>query len=133
MQNAPPLEAALATRLIGERVIGALIAQVRSEAQLRQALAQRVLAGNKATIPNEGLFLWLQLPIQWDASEFAGRLRQEGVLVVPGKAFTIDGELVVNAVRIATGAVKTVAELEIALQRVQSLLNQNSSLLSSID
>ncbi|WP_161567952.1 PLP-dependent aminotransferase family protein [Pigmentiphaga sp. H8] len=133
MQTAPPLEAALATRLINQGTLVELIAQVRTEAQVRQTLAQRLLAGQAAAIPEEGLFLWLPLPGQWDASEFADRLRQEGVLVAPGKMFAVDPAQAPNAIRIATGAVNTAEELALSLQRIQSLLKQNASLLGSID
>lgn len=133
MQTVPPLEAALATRLIDRGVLAALIAQVRAEAQVRQKLARQLLSGFGATIPDEGLFCWLPLPARWDASDFAARLRDDGVLVAQGKAFAVDPAQAPNAVRIATGAVNSCEELSLALQRIRSLLSQNPSLLSAID
>lgn len=133
MQTVPPLEAALATRLIRNGVLGELVAQIRTEAQARQKLARRMLPDLGATIPDEGLFLWLPLPGQWDASEFAARLRHEGVLVAQSTAFAVDPSQAPNAVRIATGAVDSTEDLERALGRIRSLLTQNASLLNVIE
>ncbi|MDM0123050.1 aminotransferase-like domain-containing protein [Variovorax arabinosiphilus] len=133
MQAAPPLEAALATRLINSGTLARLIGQIRAEAQVRQQTAQRLLAGSSVVIPDAGLFLWLSLPDEWSASDFAGRLRHEGVLIAEGSAFALEGADARNAVRIATGAADSRERLEQALEQIRSLLQQNASLLNVID
>lgn len=133
MQSVPPLEAALATHLIRRNMLAPLIDRVRTEAAMRQQMARQALDGHGATAPKEGLFCWLPLPASWDASEFAMRLRREGVLVAPGKVFAVAPATAPSAVRIATGAVPTTAALTLALQRIGNLVSQNPSLLSSID
>jgi DNA-binding transcriptional MocR family regulator len=132
MQCAPPLEAALATHLIRNDMLGTLIARVRTEAAMRQSMAHAALHKHGLTGPAEGLFCWLPLPKSWDASEFAMRLRHEGVLVAPAKSFAVEPSTAPNAVRIATGAVSTTDALNKALQRIVALLSQNPSLLSTI-
>lgn len=132
MQCAPPLEAALATHLIRNDMLGTLIARVRTEAAMRQSMAHAALHKHGLTGPAEGLFCWLPLPKSWDASEFAMRLRHEGVLVAPAKSFAVEPSTAPNAVRIATGAVSTTDALNQALQRIAALLAQNPSLLSTI-
>ncbi len=133
MQTAAPLEAALATRLIERGLLAGLIGQIRAEARLRQAMAARLLSAHAVVAPPEGLFLWLTLPARWGGSEFVGRLRQEGVLVVDSTAFVVGGAESAGAVRIATGAAHSAADLERALRRVHDLLQQNASLLNPID
>ena len=133
MQTAAPLEAALATRLIERGLLTGLIGQVRAEARVRQALAVRILSAHQVVAPDEGLFIWLELPAQWMRSEFVSRLRHDGVLVADSTAFVVNGAEPPNAVRIATGAAQSGADLEIALVRIQDLLSQNSSLLNPID
>ncbi|HVR54116.1 MAG TPA: PLP-dependent aminotransferase family protein [Pseudorhodoferax sp.] len=133
MQSAPPLEAALATHLIRNNMLGTLIERVRNEAATRQKMAHEALRPHGLTGSVEGLFCWLPLPRSWDASEFATRLRREGVLVAPAKSFSIAPATAPNAVRIATGAVPTTEALAQALQCIATLLPQNPSLLSAID
>jgi DNA-binding transcriptional MocR family regulator len=134
MQAAPPLEAALATRLIRHGALASWMDKIRAEARERQKLAKQLLSALAVTVPDEGLFVWLTLPEQWGAAEFAARLREEGVLVVPSKAFAADPtQQVPNAVRVATGAIATRQELAEALWRIHSLLQQNASLLNSLD
>ena len=131
MQSAPPLEAALATHLIRNDMLGTLITRIRTEAAMRQTMAHEALHKHGLTGSAEGLFCWLPMPKSWDASEFAMRLRNEGVLVAPAKAFAVHPATAPNAVRIATGAVSTTDALARALQRIAALLAQNPSLLSS--
>jgi len=133
MQAAAPLEAALATRLIETGLLQTLIGQVGAEARLRQALAQRLLAGAEMTVPESGLFVWLTLPSQWAQADFTGRLRHEGVLVADSSSFAVDGTNAPAAVRIATGAARTRGDLEAALIKIHDLLSQNATLLNPID
>ncbi|RCW69393.1 PLP-dependent aminotransferase family protein [Pseudorhodoferax soli] len=133
MQSAPPLEAALASHLIRKNdMLGTLITRVRTEAAMRQTMAHEALHQHGLTGSAEGLFCWLPLPKSWDASEFAMRLRNEGVLVAQAKAFAVEPSTAPNAVRIATGAVSTTDALAEALQRIAALRAQNPSLLSTI-
>lgn len=133
MQTVPPLEAALATHLIARGALGSLIEQVRKEAQRRQKLARQLLGVHAPSISEEGLFFWLPLTAPWEASDVTARLRREGVLVAEGRNFAVDATQAPNAIRIATGAVKSSDELKLALQRSQSLLSQNPSLLRAMD
>ncbi|MFT3815787.1 MAG: PLP-dependent aminotransferase family protein [Acidovorax sp.] len=133
MQTVPALEAALATHLIRHGQMTALIEQVRAEAKARQALVKQLLGGHAAAIADEALFFWLPMPAPWDASDFAMRLRREGVAVAPAKVFSLEPASAPNAVRIATGAVSSRDELSLALRRLRGLLSQNPSLLSAID
>ncbi|RCW65134.1 PLP-dependent aminotransferase family protein [Pseudorhodoferax soli] len=133
MQSVSPLEGALATHLIHRKMLVPLIERVRTEASTRQQIAHGVLDRHGATGQAEGLFCWLPLPARWDASEFAMRLRGEGVLVAAGKSFALAPATAPNAIRIATGAVASTQVLSLALQRIDVLLRQNPSLLSTID
>ncbi len=133
MQSAPALEAALVTHLIKHGQLTTLIDQVRTEARARHAMATQLLGNHAAAMPEEALFFWLPMPVPWDASDFAMRLRREGVVVAPAKVFSLDPATAPNAVRIASGAVSSRDELSLALERVVGLLTQNPSLLSAID
>jgi DNA-binding transcriptional MocR family regulator len=133
MQTAAPLEAALATRLIETGLLQTLIGQIGDEARLRQTLARRLLSGYAITAPDSGLFVWLTLPAQWINAGFTGRLRHEGVWVADSSSFVVEGAEAPAAVRIATGAARTRADLEGALTKIGDLLGQNATLLNPID
>lgn len=98
-----PLLAALATQWIGDGTAQATIAAIRKDSAARQRLARKLLPAGRFVAHPEGHHLWLTLPEGFSRIEFAAQMRQQGLAVVAGDAFTVAGP-VPNAVRVSLGA-----------------------------
>jgi DNA-binding transcriptional MocR family regulator len=127
---ASPLTAAIATTWIGAGTAEAVLAAIRKEAGLRQALAARILPPGAAIAHPEGYHLWLPLAAPWTRGEFAARLRSAGIGVVVSDAFALAQPS--EAVRLGLGAAATHAELAASLQVVADLLEQSPAMSSMV-
>jgi DNA-binding transcriptional MocR family regulator len=89
-----------------------ITAQKRSEVQLRNRAARRILsrASGDARSPH----LWVELPKRWTAEAFVEEARRRRVRVAAASSFAI-GDDVPRAIRVSVGAPATIAELEQAL------------------
>lgn len=120
---APPLMAAVASRWIVSGAIRDIIGAIREESRVRQALASAALADFAFAADPHGHHLWLPMPRQWRAIEFAHQAERSGLSVVPSSAFAV-GPAAPEAVRIALGAASNRTALAMALARLNDLLAQ---------
>ena len=77
---------------LAEREFDAQVAKARSHYRQRRdamlrALQRHMPEGATWTVPKGGLFVWLRLPEQVDASVLLDRALKEGIAFVPGAAF----------------------------------------------
>jgi DNA-binding transcriptional MocR family regulator len=121
----PPLMAALASRWIVEGVVDRITAAIRAENAERQKLAAAILRDAKFAADPEGHHLWLEMPPQWRATDFAEQADHFGVAVVPSPVFSVANPPV-EAVRVSMGVAPNRADLEDGLRLIANLLSQPS-------
>ncbi|MGW0879255.1 aminotransferase-like domain-containing protein [Streptomyces sp. NPDC002671] len=96
------LEAAV--RWIGDGTVHRLTAAKRRQAERRQRLAARELAGFAVRSDPGGYFAWWELPAPWRADTFTAAARAHGIAVTPGTAFSVDPSRTPDAVRLGLGS-----------------------------
>ncbi|MFD7626313.1 PLP-dependent aminotransferase family protein [Streptomyces sp. NPDC059851] len=92
------LEAAV--RWIGDGTVSAIGAAKRADAVQRQALARRILAGQRLLADTCSYYTWWHLPPQWRAETFVAAAAREGIALTPGAAFAVGPGASPSAVRI---------------------------------
>jgi DNA-binding transcriptional MocR family regulator len=121
--GASPLLAALATDWIETGTLQQIALAIRAESRARQSLASAILKDWTYAAEPSGHHLWLTLPAQWNASEFAAIARRSGLGIVPSLAFSI-GSSPGEAVRVSLGAAPDKARLEQGLILLDRLLHE---------
>lgn len=121
VQMPAPLMVALVTHWIETGIADRIITAIRSEAIGRQQLAQRALKGFQFTARPAAHHLWLRLPE--DRPDIAAHLLRNGLAVVAGDAFTVDGTPP-HAARVSLGAARNRAELTEALRILAGALHK---------
>lgn len=121
VQMPAPLMVALVTHWIETGIADRIIAAIRNEAVGRQQLAQRALKGFQFLARPAAHHLWLRLPE--GRSDVAGHLLRNGLALVAGEAFTVDG-MPPHAARVSLGAARNRAELTEALRILVSALHK---------
>jgi DNA-binding transcriptional MocR family regulator len=104
---------------------GTILNAIISENAARRALALDLLRGREVHCAPSSPYLWLKLPEAWTPGDFARALDERGVRVTPGTAFAIDRRSDDQGVRICLGGTVTRDELRTALQRVNTLLDED--------
>jgi DNA-binding transcriptional MocR family regulator len=97
----------------------------RHETTARQAMARRLLGGERLQTSAASPHLWMQLPGRWSSDDFVGAARARGVYVNPSGEFAV-GEQHPRAVRVCLGTPRTRAGLEEALTRIAGTLADRS-------
>ena len=120
--TASPLTAAIATRWINEGTADAVLAAVRKETALRQAIVARTLPSENLTRNADGFHVWLRLPSPWTRGAFDERMRSSGIGLVGSDAFALQDPP--EAVRLGLGVPRTRSELTNDLQTIASILGQ---------
>lgn len=131
---ANPVMAELVRRTIDDGVLQRLIEDKRRIGRERQALARRVLGAAGASMAPthaHALHLWMTLPEPWTDEAFAAEARRRGVLVTPGTGFAI-GRPPLEAVRIALGAPRSLADVQRGLGTLAGLLGGPAEPMQSI-
>ncbi|WP_407188013.1 PLP-dependent aminotransferase family protein [Bradyrhizobium centrosematis] len=113
VQMPAPLMVALVTHWIETGIADRIITAIRNEAIGRQQLAQRALKGFQFLARPAAHHLWLRLPE--GRLDVAAYLLRNGLAVVAGEAFTVDGTPS-HAARVSLGAARNRAELTEALR-----------------
>lgn len=124
---APPLMCALVTRWIYDGTLNELAAAIRLENNQRQQLAATLLAGYQFNADHDGHHLWLSLPSQWQAEQFAREAQSHGVTIVPVGQFAITATPI-QAVRVSLGLALDMEALSRAVSILVSVLGQTQSL-----
>src|SRR6187431_2107620 len=89
----------------------------RHEGAARQAIAKRMLNGQRYQTHPLSPHLWLTLPARWSSEGFVAQARARGVVLNASSEFTVGTEQP-RAVRLCLGTPRTRGSLEQALTRV---------------
>jgi DNA-binding transcriptional MocR family regulator len=93
----------------------------RHEGAARQAIAKRVLAGQRLQTHPASPHVWMALPPRWSSEGFVAHARARGVVLNASSEFAVGTELP-KAVRLCLGTPRTRGTLEQALARVGECL-----------
>lgn len=99
---APPVNAAMVVKWLGDGTFDRLVSATRDESALRQKLARSLLGHSSYESHEQGYHLWLTLPEQVRAGELSAALNAEGIGSVPSDRFAV-GKSSVQALRISLG------------------------------
>jgi len=94
----------LVSELIRRGDFDELVRQKRAEGRRRQALVRVRLQGVSITAHPNSWHLWVKLPTGRTSGEIAGALSKDGVGVIPGIAFSGNGFVGNDHIRIALGS-----------------------------
>ena len=125
--GAPALFADVAARVIRSGEMEVLLAEKREEAVARQKIATKAFAGLKTTSHPTSFHVWIELEKPLSAEAVAAALEGEGVLVSPASGYVVREDVKVNGLRVALGAVRDLATLEVGLARVREEIDRASS------
>ncbi|PWC35824.1 PLP-dependent aminotransferase family protein [Azospirillum sp. TSO35-2] len=123
----PPVLAAIATQWIGDGTADRLLLAVRSEAVIRQRMAQQTLPPGSFAAHPEGFHLWLFLPAAWTRGEFATHLRTRGISTIVSDTFAV-AEPAPEALRICLGAPDSQDDTQRVLDLLADALDQSPAL-----
>lgn len=123
---APPLMCALVTRWIYDGTLDELATAIREENNQRQQRAAALLADYQFHADPDGHHLWLILPAQWQADQFAREAQSHGVSIVPVNEFAIT-PTPIQAVRVSLGLALDMEALSRAVGILARLLAQTQS------
>ncbi len=127
---ASPLTAALASQWIAEGELDAVVAAIRKENGLRQAVARETLRGLDVRAHSCGHHLWLRLPEPWRRGEFGAHARQLGLSVILSDAFAVGHAP--EAIRVSLGAAPEVETLRYGLSLLATLLTRPPGAISTV-
>lgn len=99
--GASPLLAELVSQMISSGAAQEICRRNLEESARLNRVALRVLKGHDVQSHPSCFYLWLKLPRQWSADEFAHATRAESVSVVPADNFIASRETPVHAVRVS--------------------------------
>lgn len=107
--------------------MGRMIATaIHDEMIHRQALAAELLPDAQYKTISGALHIWLQLPAAFDPHSLQRAALQAGVLIRPSSLFAVGNVRPPNAVRISLSSPANVADLEVGLVRLASLLKRGN-------
>jgi len=91
---------------------------------MRDAIMRYLPENIRATSPEGGIFLWLDLPVGIDSQPIASRLvAEKKVAVVPGSAFLPDERKVSNGIRL-NYSMPTEEQIDIGIRRIAEFLKE---------
>lgn len=99
--GASPIMAELVAQMIASGTAQEICRRNLEESARLNRVAQRVLKGHDFQSHPACFYLWLKLPRQWSAEEFAAAARADGVSLVPADNFLASRESPVHAVRVS--------------------------------
>ncbi|ACL61690.1 PLP-dependent aminotransferase family protein [Methylobacterium nodulans] len=127
---ASPLAAALASQWIAQGDLDRIIAAIRRENGLRQAVARETLRDLDLQAHPCGHHLWLRLPAPWRRGEFGAHARQLGLSVIVSDAFAVGPAP--EAIRISLGAAPDCETLRYGLSLLATLLSHPPGAISTV-
>jgi DNA-binding transcriptional MocR family regulator len=119
---ASPLTAEVAAHWIESGVADGVLAEIRHEAEARQALARERLGGFDFSAHPSAFHVWLPLPHPWRGSEFVASAERRGIRISGAEAFALGPGIPPDAVRVCLGAPRNRASLTRALDVIRELL-----------
>ena len=124
---APPLNAAIVARWVGDGLFERLVAEIRSEAAARQLLVRKWLHEGSFQAHETGYHLWVPLPADINGAAVMEALRPHGLSVVGGEAFAVDRSAAAPALRISIGGALTRDRLEKGIRLLAALIGPEAS------
>ena len=121
----PSLQAEIVSRWIQTGLASELCQWQRGEVDRRWKLAAAMLPGFVAVDAIPAPFAWLTLPEGWRASDFAGHLRQQGVIVIDSHHFAVGRAMAPDAVRVSLTTPSSDQEFKHGLTVIRQLLNSD--------
>jgi DNA-binding transcriptional MocR family regulator len=121
MIMASPIGADLLSGWIEDGTAARIAEWKRHEVTARQAMARRLLDGERMQMQPGSPHIWLQLPARWSSESFVSQARARGVIVNGSTQFAA-GDQQPRAVRVCLGPPRTRAGLEQALAIVRQTL-----------
>jgi DNA-binding transcriptional MocR family regulator len=121
MIMASPIGADLLSGWIEDGTAARIAEWKRHEVSARQAMARRLLQGERVQTHPASAHLWMQLPPRWTSESFVAQARAKGVIVNASTQFAV-GDQPPRAVRLCLGTPRTRAGLEQALTLVREAL-----------
>ena len=122
--NAAGLAAETARHWIESGVAAKIIDAVIAENAARRELALAIFRGRNFKSAPGATFIWLSLPDHWRPAEFTHAALAQGIRITPGPAFAADRRANDQAVRICYGGTVTREELQVALLKLNTLLDE---------
>jgi len=123
MWMASPLSARIAREWINDGTAQQTILRKQTESRLRNQLAREVLKGFPIRSINTGYFLWLELPEDWNATDFAKLASEKQVIVSPIEHYLVGRNRPEReGVRIAISGPETREQLRYGLEIIRNLL-----------
>jgi DNA-binding transcriptional MocR family regulator len=101
-----------------------ILTDIRNELAMRRLIALKAFSAHAPSCTPGALFLWLPLPEQWRAGEFARAAEARGIRVTPGSAFAVGRRASDQAVRICLGLAEDRDVLKEGLQQLSRLIGE---------
>lgn len=120
----PPLCIEVVSRWIESGYVEDLVARRRNLISERNRLASEILGGIPHRSSEYSMHLWLYLPDQWSAREFALAAEARGVRLSEASAFSVEPTQIPSAVRICLGAPTENDDVEEALYTIRRLMDE---------
>jgi DNA-binding transcriptional MocR family regulator len=121
-----PIGADLLCGWIEDGTAARIVEWKQREVAARQAMARRLLDGERIQTHPASPHIWLHLPQRWSSDAFVAQARVRGVIVNASGEFAT-GDVHPRGVRIALGTPRTRAGLEDALTRVAAALGDRAA------
>jgi len=122
---APPLMTELSSHWIRSGMLQKITQAIKLENTARHAIASAIFSQKNLTSSVVGPHLWLALPANWRALEFAEHAHRSGISIVPSSAF-VTGSNSIQAVRISLGGTIDSQSLTEAFHVLAGLIQQKT-------
>ncbi|MBK1876919.1 PLP-dependent aminotransferase family protein [Pelagicoccus mobilis] len=117
-----PLTAEIARRLLQSGTADTTMELKKAEAKRRNLLAKKKLRRFKVQQQTYGYFAWLELPENWNASDFVREAAEHDVKVTNGDQFLVGPASQSNTVRLSLSAPESIEDLERGLEELVTIL-----------
>jgi DNA-binding transcriptional MocR family regulator len=121
MIMASPIGADLLCGWLEDGTAARIVDWKRHEVAARQAMAGRLLEGERLQTHPSSPHVWLHLPARWSSDAFVAEMRSQGVIINASREFAV-GDQPPRGVRVCLGTPRTRAGLEQALTRAVGVL-----------
>lgn len=116
-----PLLITMAKTLVEQGGLEQLHAEERQLIRHRQSIAQRMLGEFDIEFNPESMHVWLRLPEEWTAVDFAKAAKDKGIALLPSWLFAINKDAAPEAVRISLVCIPEEDRLIEALEQIAEI------------
>lgn len=120
-------------RIMVEQGAALRLARARiAETQARQAVAAKLLAGQKWSSQPHASHIWLKLPLRWSEYAFVGQARRRGVLLLSSESFALTRHAGEGHIRVCIGCPPSRSEMSRGLEIIRDMLSEDPDLHSGL-